>query len=378
MISITMVSNRPALLEKGLPAYVKAAEEQGADCVFRAVMPQAELAQATELLEKTGAQGMSEEEFREKIASFAPESAFLFEGKYGGVRNIGLCLAALDNSHCVFFDDDTLPDRDCIARFDFLFKNERLIIPGAYIGRTTAVSSIVQKLELVLTAYKDGAVKRRFALEKLKEAFEGLPDEQDGLWRAGGFQGGNLGVHASAAEKYCFFPTDYRIEDGLYCNAARFFFPNPLYDPPSDEEYGKRIPVVLHQPLGQKGAFVRNYIEGLKGVNIGACVLRALEQPGTTENELQNQALANRSGLLKLFLHHAFLEAAAEKGFGELIGELGDKEVEGEYSAFLKIGEADITVSDAVLQVKSFFDSQRAYPKLVRRLREARIFKQQA
>lgn len=370
-----MVSNRPALLEKSLPAYVRAAEEQNSECVFRVVMPGSELEKAKPIIEKNGCQAVSEEEFREKIASFSPDAAFLFEGKYGGVRNIGLFLAALDRSHCVFFDDDTLPDKDCIARYEFLFKNELLIIPGAYVGRTTAVSSIVQKLELVLTAYKDGTIKRKFALEKLREAFEGLPDEQDGLWRSGGFRGGNLGIHASVAEKYCFFPTAYRIEDGLYCKAAEKFFTNPIYDPASDDEYAKRIPVVLHRPVGQKGAFVRNYIEGLKGVNIGACVLKALDQPGITETGLQNQALSNRAGLLQLFLHDAFLEASREKNFGELVTELGDKEIAEQYSAFLKIGETDVTVSDVGLQVKKFFASQRTYPKLVRQAQEARLFK---
>ena len=370
-----MVSNRPALLEKSLPSYVKAAEEQAVDCAFRVVMPEAGLQQAQAILKRTGAEGVSEESFRAKIAVFAPDASFLFEGKYGGVRNIGLFLAGLDNSHCVFFDDDTLPDGNCLARYDFLFKNERLIIPGAYIGRTTAVSSIVQKLELVLTAYKDGTVKRKFAIEKLREAFQGLPDEQDGLWRSGGFRGGNLGINAGVAEKYCFFPTHYRIEDGLYGNAGRFFFSNPVYDPPSDDEYARRIPVVLHRPVGRKGAFIRNYIEGLRGVNIGACVLKALDQPGITEPELQNHALSNRAGLLKLFLHDAFLAAAKEKNFGELMAELGDKEVTEDYAAFLKIGVADIAVPDVGLQVKKFFDSQRAYPKLVRRAKEAGVFK---
>src|SRR3989344_3988794 len=186
-----------------------------------------------------------EEEFKEKFnVSFQP----LFQGKFGGNRNICLYHAFKNNSHAVFFDDDTSPSGNPIAQYSSLFEQGKKIICGKYLKHGGGTQSIVLGL---INSFEEYATKNSDLKERIDLFFSGVPKENEMPFASAGLVGGNAGISLDALGKYCFFPLDYRVEDAAYGLFSKFFVEEEPFN-------SKDNTAVFPNKTPSNGSFLKN------------------------------------------------------------------------------------------------------------------------
>lgn len=257
-----------------------------------------------------------EEDFREGVKDeFKP----LFQGKYGGNRNICLRYAFKEKANAVFFDDDTTPHENPIAGYEKLFAEGKKVIIGKYLRHAFGTQYIVREVVETACAYADGEIGGESAREKLAGLFSGVPPETPTPPKGMGIVGGNMGVHYDALKKYCFMPSDYRVEDGTYATLAKEFLGEAPFDADGN-------PAVYHNKRPRENALLQNLESELKGNVIALCIKDSLE-----ENELSMDSLEDKIGRNSSLVFKAFnldylqykqrqknlLVKAEELGFGK-------------------------------------------------------------
>ncbi|MFH1056507.1 MAG: hypothetical protein V1717_01785 [Candidatus Micrarchaeota archaeon] len=222
---------------------------------------------------------VSEDEFKKSV----PDAfKILFQGKYGGNRNACLYYAFKEKAHAVFFDDDTTPYENPIGRYSELFGEGKKIVVGKYLRHATGAPQIIKEVIDTLEAYADKQLVAEEAQEKLLQLFSGVPMESDSPPRGMGVVGGNVGIHYDCLKKYCFFPTDYRVEDGTYGVLAKYF----VEEEPFNREGN---PAVFHNKKSRENALLSNLENELKGNVIALCVKDSLE-----ENEFSMESVEEK------------------------------------------------------------------------------------
>lgn len=263
----------------------------------------------------------SETEFRKTVKDeFKP----LFGGKYGGNRNICLYHAFKESAHTIFFDDDTTPSENPIAGYEALFSQGKKIVVGKYLRHNTGTPHVIRQVVETLAGYADGDVKAEAAKEKLAAYFAGIPDENPMPQKSVGVVGGNLGVSFDCLSKYCFFPTDYRIEDGTYGMLAKHFTGEEPYN-----ELGN--PAVFHNKTPKENALLENLENELKGNTVALCALETLLENElsmeTTEDKINRSAELVFKGFNLDYLHYknhqkGILAKSKELGFQAQVAQL--------------------------------------------------------
>jgi hypothetical protein len=149
--------------------------------------------------------------------------------------------------------------------------------------------------------------------------FFGVPSETDSPIGSMGFVGGNGGIHADVLKKYCFFPTDYRVEDGVYGTMAEYYLGEKPFNRADN-------PAVFHTKTPVPNSFLGNLEGELKGSVIAMAIRDVLEEgkmmPDSIEDRIPeySKKVFNAYALDVLrFKNEKFrlAEKAEQLGFGE-------------------------------------------------------------
>ncbi|MBS3069962.1 hypothetical protein J4220_00455 [Candidatus Micrarchaeota archaeon] len=275
---------------------------------------------------------VSEEDFKEKAKDeFKP----LFQGRYGGNRNICLYYAFKENANAVFFDDDTTPCANPVAQYEKLFAEGRKIVVGKYLRHAAGAQQMIKELVETACAYGDKEMAKEKAQEKLWELFAGMPSEASAVPRGMGMVGGNAGIHFEALRQYCFFPTDYRVEDGTYATLAHEF----VGEEPFNSEGN---PAVFHNKRPRANALLENLDNELKGNVIALCVKDSFEENELSMDTLEEKIARNASLAFKAFNLDYLQYKQRQKGVLEKARELG---FEKEFAFLLSLDEKSFAPS---------------------------------
>ncbi|MBI4360477.1 hypothetical protein HY572_01750 [Candidatus Micrarchaeota archaeon] len=295
----------------------------------------------------------------------AAEYRFLFEGPYGGPRNAVLLEAVKRQKNVVFLDDDVVPVEPFFTRFAKHLNDHGLVV-GAYAGRRTGVSFLMDKASRALTDFREHRISRKEALVKLREAFCGYSDE----WPPSveGYQAGCLAVSWKLALPYAFFPTRFRIEDGVFCSLSKYFSKEEAFQP-----FLPEAPVGFHKPEKYGlDTLVNYYVDGVQGSCIGLAVEYALKQFGRlpTDEQVTRSCREGPNTLLHEFSPERFaLRRQQQKPLDEAVKKLEDSDIEKEYFRFALTSFKDVCLPDLESQVKRFFRVQEKWRELTASLR---------
>ncbi|MFA4945967.1 MAG: hypothetical protein WC607_00285 [Candidatus Micrarchaeia archaeon] len=218
----------------------------------------------------------SETEFPEMF----PDHARAFQGKYGGVRNQCLAVAAARKQGAVFLDDDTLPLNDVIRRHENALEKGYDIVCGKYLGHAGGSTNLVIQLVNELN-------QKEPRPEKIKNIFSGLPEATNSLVLGAGVNGGNLGVSLNACRTYAFYPTAYRVEDGTYASLNSYYLgADRVYNPQTRVEAESYLPVVLHKMApGTPDAFRKKLVNEIQGTSLALAIYNRLEKRESNRTE---------------------------------------------------------------------------------------------
>ncbi|MBI5226720.1 hypothetical protein HY994_05840 [Candidatus Micrarchaeota archaeon] len=288
------------------------------------------------------------------------EFRFLFDGPFGGPRNTILQHAVHQRKHAVFLDDDVIPTDTLFSRFRTHFQSHKIVV-GAYAGKRTGAVFLMDKVHRALSDFAEGKLGRMQAVAKAREGFCGLSDE----WSPSveGYSGGCLGVALDAAKKYCFYPSRFRMEDGMYCILAKHFVQENAFMP-----FLPEAPVGVHKPhAGPVTTLVDYYLNALQGACIGKSVQYALEKYGDHPGPDQIKTACKTA---PKDLHEQFnpektaLRREQQKPLDEAMAALKEPELQLQYDRFVHMGLKDAIVPDLEKYVQRFFDAQDAWKKL--------------
>lgn len=256
---------------------------------------------------------VEESAFRKSVRDeFKP----LFQGRYGGNRNICLYHAFKEGAHAVFFDDDTTPYENPLGQYARLFSEGKKIIAGKYLRHAQGTPQIIRDAVDALAAYSDKDAGAEETKEKLLQFFSGIPQETQRPLRGVGTSGGNLGVSFECLSHYCFFPTDYRVEDGTYGVLAKHF----VGEEPFNQEDN---PAVYHNKTPKENALLENLSNELKGNSIALCIKDSLEENELGADSAEEKAERNSQLVFKAFNLDYALYKERQKSLSQKAGELG-------------------------------------------------------
>ena len=296
-------------------------------------------------------------------------AAKVFQGKYGGARNLALLAAVTLGEDCVFFDDDCIPLEQCVSLYQKFFAEGKKIVAGAYAGKNTGVDSLLEKIQRALLAFRDGVISREFAAARVEEAMRGISDEIETT--GAGYRGGNLGVSVAAARVACFAPTRFRMEDALYCKTAKFF----LGDGALFEPAASAVPTVFHKPqAGALSALRENWVDAVRGASVALSINFLLEKSlEPTQENIERACSEAPAALLAEFGDvRAAARREAQREFGELVRKLERSEIEGEYERIANVtrAEVELPASELKREVAAFFEARSAWLEIVKRASE--------
>ena len=310
------VSNNPDKLELSLYAHSKNFDENTKVLI---VDTNATHAANEKLASEFNATHVYEEAFKTTVKDeFKP----LFQGKFGGNRNICLYHAFRQNANAVFSDDDTTPFGNPLEKYAQLFDEGKKIVVGKYLRHAGGSSQIILDIMNVLEDYSQTG--NASASEQLESFFAGIPKETDSPVESMGMVGGNCGIHYDVLKKYCFFPTDYRVEDGIYGTMAEYCVNEKPFNAIAN-------PAVFHTKAPSPNSFLPNLAGELKGGVIGLAIKDSLEEgrmmADSIEDRIPDYARkvfnAYALDVLKFKNEKFHLVAKAEElGFGEQFKQL--------------------------------------------------------
>ncbi|HIH20939.1 TPA: hypothetical protein HA244_06765 [Candidatus Micrarchaeota archaeon] len=351
-ILVCFISNNPSNLELSLSAH---SQNFTAETRMLIVDTKATHAANEPLAKQHNAIHVAEEEFKENTPDeFKP----LFQGAYGGNRNICLYQAFKQGANAVFFDDDTTPAENPLAQYEALFSEGKKIIAGKYLRHAAGTPQLIKYAIDAVVDYADGELESEQAKQKLEGFFAGVPPETEIPLKGVGVAGGNLGVSLYCLEKYCFFPTNYRVEDGTYGVLAKSFTGEEPYN--SEDN-----PAVFHNKTPRENALLENLANEIKGNIIALCVKDSVEEKDSGFKHLAYNIEENSGLVFKAFnLDHLEFKQR-QKNILEKASALG---FEKQFSALLEIAKATPRPSEEEVKAKAqlFHYAQDNWPKALK------------
>ncbi len=356
MICACIASNNSLLLSNSLRAY---SEVTSSDVVFCVVdTPESHAANA-KTISRTDARVLhvDENQFRKSV----PEPfRFLFSGRYGGIRNIGLAFAFRESANCVFLDDDTRPANDVFPIYRDFFSQRKQIVTGKYLGHASiGAFSLLLSIIDTLQGIDKGGLSSSEASRRLIDRFCGIPEPVEAPLRGTSFAGGNLGVSLETLSRYCFFPTSYRIEDGAFCTLAPFYgfsVFTPLEPPLVFHEKKKSSPSTLYS----------NLLNEAKGSVVGFAIQTLLETRASADELTAENIQEIGSNVFRYALLKELREKTAEFGYAELVQKLVPA-LAPEFSRLLSLTPEQITppLDEVRRQAALFLKTQTEWPAFV-------------
>ncbi len=306
-----------------------------------------------------------EKSFLNLITDFEPkipDASRIFKFGYGGLRNCGLLLAASLGQDLIFFDDDTAPASHCIFQYSSLFDDGEQIICGKYLNCAGGTTTILLELISTLESVKNNRLSYELAEKKLSDLFGGVPSPVKRVISGSGFNGGNAGISANTLSHYCFFPTNYRVEDGCFASFSKYFIgENAFYNPQTDLSMSN-IPVVFHNKLrGSPKTLYNNLLSEAKG-SVIAQFIDARASGSSSRSPTVNQASEK---VFENFLLTFFKEKINSQHLDAVAARFG-KEISERLSELISLSPADFSVSSEELSssVDTFFFSQKNWANI--------------
>jgi len=288
------------------------------------------------------------------------EFRFLFDGPFGGPRNAILRHAVKKGADTVFLDDDVVPSEELFTRFRKHLATHKIIV-GAYAGKRTAAVFLMDKIHHALTEFAEKRMDREDAVRAAREAFSGLSDD----WPPSveGYAGGCMGVSLESAQAYAFYPSRFRMEDGMYCILAKHYVSQEAFLP-----FLPEAPIGVHKPAaGTIHTLVSYYHNALQGSCIGKSVRYALEKSGRhpTDAQLKDACREGPKDLMEQFdADKTATRRRLQKQFDEAVADLNEPELQREYEKFVDTDQNDVVLPDLEDYVRRFFDVQKAWRAL--------------
>ncbi|MFH0923009.1 MAG: hypothetical protein V1811_03030 [Candidatus Micrarchaeota archaeon] len=349
MICAVIATANSGLLKKSLPAYEKLAADDVVFCIIDTPETHKENEKIISQSKATVVH-IEENAFRESLRE---EMRFVFAGNHGGVRNIGLAIAYKQKAHCVFLDDDTLPANDVFSLYKQAFGQGEQIVCGRYLKHAGGTSSLLASTMHSLDELQQKRISGAEASKRMDSFFRGIPLSTEKPVQNAGLVGGNLGVSLETLSHYCFFPTSFRVEDGIFGSLAHHYA--------SDVSNPAEAPLVYHDKTpGPLDTLYANLISEAKGSVIGVLIQQQLADKAKDRPVTQVQL----EQVAWLVFKNSLLEQLHEKDklnkFGDLVKKL-DEPCRREYSRLLSITREQITppLDFTQRQVSLFFKTQK-------------------
>lgn len=240
---------------------------------------------------------------------------WLFQS-FGGVRNACLAQAIRYKEDVLMLDDDVVPVEDCLSLHAEYLKTHAIVVGGVQ-GRQTGVGFLLKTINQALAAFEQGEDREK-AIQIIKSALSGMSLED----YCDKYNGANLSVRKDVARAVCFLPSSLRIEDGLFCQTAKYLVKEEAFVP-------EKQPVVYHNPLPRSTSFLsKAWEDSVKGA--AACL--AIQYAFEHNTPVEVSAEKGPAELLKQFDSPAFEQRREkQKHYDDLIKLIGDAEIEREY-----------------------------------------------
>ena len=288
---------------------------------------------------------------------------FVFSGKYGGNRNLGLVFSAVLQEDIVFFDDDTRPVSNCLQKFEEYFDAGHLLIQGKYVGDTGGTIRLLFELIKTLEKMQKNQMTQNQLKTKLTKIFAGI--SESALETGELFLGGNLGISKHVSKQYCFFPTDYRLEDALFCRFLPYFCKQARLPEITEP------PTVVHKnrlrPIFTLSSNLKNELEGTQ---IGISIERAL----TNEN---HNPLPLQAKLRALYPLEFIFEKLKKEKLDHYVYDLGEESIIVELNKIEAMVKKPPILAKAELnkQTQLFLECQTIWPTAIAELAKVEIVK---
>ena len=296
-------------------------------------------------------------------AAQKPEFRFVFDGPFGGPRNAILQHAVQNGQDTVFIDDDVVPAEQLFTRFQKHLAAHKIVV-GAYAGKRTAAVFLMDKIHHALAEFSQGRLSREEATKAAREAFCGLSDD----WPPSveGYSGGCMGVSRHSAAAYAFYPSRFRMEDGMYCILAKHYVGQEAFLP-----FLPEAPIGVHKPqAGSMQILVNYYLNALQGACIGKSVKYLLENgvKEPTDDQIRQACREGPQDLLEQFNAEKTVKRRQEqKQFDQAVAGLHDAQLQQEYERFVHVSRDDAILPDLEQYVRRFFDVQSAWTALTQK-----------
>ena len=273
----------------------------------------------------------------------APEKNFkenhpetVFQGAYGGNRNVALAACHALKTNAIFFDDDVSPVQNPVKKHLQLLQENPAVF-GKYVGQAAGTLSCLLKL---VQEYS----KEEPNPEKAAQYSSNIPE--DTRTPRTGIVGGNTSVRLDAIPKQCFYPTSYRVEDALYYGlAAHHGF----------ECLDTFEAIVEHEKTGRVGDLAKALENEVAGGSIARCISEL-----TLKKESPEKAVEIKQQCFDAAWNYYSVEYAQKKL------------PENEYTkAIHEITPEKLLLPDNefVEQTKKFFDSQKEWRPALQKVR---------
>ncbi|MCX6767618.1 MAG: hypothetical protein NTY90_02715 [Candidatus Micrarchaeota archaeon] len=383
---ICFISNRAELLQENLPSYFDKARELNEQVTFLIINDAASFEKNKPFLD----------EYRQKTSTciihicentarnFAKEvgADLFFSGKYGGNRNIGLVFSSLLHENILFFDDDTAPLPNTLKKFRTGFQSNAPVIQGGYLGNVGGSIKLLFELVSTLQNKSNQNTDNTELRQRLFNILRGLSDFVDDPQKVQElFLGGSLGIANEISQKYCFFPTSYRVEDALYIR----FFPYVFTDKELPVFSKEQIPFVFHKRASKSISTLRSdLVNEIEGTQIGAAIdylVRAgyslhLEN-NFAEAQVQLAMNAGRKAIHQLFPIDFVLSGLEKEKLESRLVSPDDDQVRKELYLLLDICRNPplLPKTDLVSEIEKFFFCERNWEIFVTALSNSDFIK---
>ena len=357
MVAVCFVSNKPKSLAAALDAFKEQFEHETLVVVDTAGTH----SENKRAFEKAKAKKKIhlEQTQLEKTSSIA------FGEGYGKARNAALYVSAVLNEDCVFFDDDTTPENECVELFEGFFTKGKKIVAGKYLGHNEHdAQSLFVELCAVLKEYADGIIPKDDALAFSASTIGGIGRKSTSINLKKGLVGGCMGVNAETVREYCFMPTAYHSEIPAFELLAQHYAGrNSVYNGYTSDE----PPIAFHYHSEKTQDRLSHALEQEgKGRVVAMCISELIS--GGRQAIGEKEALELSSEKAEEYWKKVCFTYVHDKNTSsDLLGAAQELGVMRDFNEFYELSPKNFVPSAAETRkaIDSFFQAQEQWAKLV-------------
>ncbi|HLD63035.1 MAG TPA: hypothetical protein VI875_04160 [Candidatus Norongarragalinales archaeon] len=357
MVAVCFVSNKPKNLASALDAFKTQFERE-----TLVVIDTKETHAANK---RTVEKAKAKKKIHLEQTQLQKTGCVAFGEGYGEARNAALYASAVLNEDCIFFDDDTTPENECVELFKDFFACGKKIVAGKYLGHNEHdAQSLFIELCSVLKEYADGILPKDNASASSSSIINGIGRKSTSIDLKKGLVSGCMGINSETARDYCFIPSSYHSEIPVYELLSQHYVGrNAVYNSYSSDE----PPIVFHS-LSEKtqGLLSQALVLEGKGMVVASCISELLS--GGREAIIDKEALELSSQKAEEYWKKTCFNYVHDKNtYSDLLGAAQELGIMDEFDEFYELSPKNFVppAKETSETIATFFQAQEQWEKTV-------------